>query len=270
MTATWALAVWVVSQPVANVYVKPSRQASVATQVIYGMTVTESRRQGSWLEVRTEDNYPGWMERKALRHRASAYARHGRLARIDALAAHLYAEPDVTRRAPLLTVPFETRLEVIGERAEEEGRWLEVRLVDGAKAWLQRGDTTEDDTPLPVTQLADFARRFLGLPYTWGGTSSFGYDCSGFTQMICRRRGIAIPRDSRPQAAALPAISKEELAPGDLVFFGKTPDRITHTGIYLGNGEFIHATAWKYPRIQISRLDEPHWAELLVACRRPK
>jgi len=102
--------------------------------------------------------------------------------------------------------------------------------------------------------------------------STFGFDCSGFTQMLCRRRGIAIPRDAAPQAAweGMVPVERDRLEPGDLVFFGESPQQITHTGMYIGDGEFIHATAWQRPVVQVSRLDDPHWSQLLVACRRPR
>ena len=117
-----------------------------------------------------------------------------------------------------------------------------------------------------------FRSRFLGLPYTWGGTSSFGYDCSGFTQMLCRRLGARIPRDADVQAAwpGVVPVKREDLAPGDLLFFGSAADHITHTGMYIGDGKFINATTWVHPVVQICDLGDPHWAHLLVACRRLK
>ena len=61
-----------------------------------------------------------------------------------------------------------------------------------------------------------------------------------------------------------------KLRPGDLLFFGEAPDEISHTGMYIGDGEFVHATAHGTPAVQISRIDEPYWDELLVGARRPK
>jgi cell wall-associated NlpC family hydrolase len=64
-------------------------------------------------------------------------------------------------------------------------------------------------------------------------------------------------------------VEKEDLQPGDLVYFGKAPEKkITHTGMYIGGGEFIHATAHEKPVVQISRLDDPHWTEVYAAARR--
>jgi hypothetical protein len=180
-------------------------------------------------------------------------------------------EPNVTKRRPLLTVPFETRLEVIAE-PQDNWRWLEVRLPDDRSGWLQRGDVSFESQPLSVDAAIELSRRFLGLPYTWGGTSTFGYDCSGFTQMLCRRRGTLMPRDADLQASwqGVVPVKREDLKPGDLLFFGSAADHITHTGLYIGEGKFINATTWIRPVVQICDLSDPHWTRLLVACRRLK
>jgi cell wall-associated NlpC family hydrolase len=112
----------------------------------------------------------------------------------------------------------------------------------------------------------------MGVTYTWGGTSSFGYDCSGFMQMLMRERGVIMPRDADIQAAwsGLAPVKREELKPGDLLYFGSSPAKISHTGMYIGNGEFIHDTTHDHPMVQISRLDDQPWTKILVACRRAK
>jgi len=199
------------------------------------------------------------------------YAARGRVAEVESLFAHVYREASVTRHAPLLTIPFESRLEVIAEPADTP-LWLEVRLPDDRPGWIQSGDTTFDAKPLTVPEMLALSKRFLGLPYTWGGTSSFGYDCSGFTQMLCRRRGIHMPRDAQPQAdwSGMMPVERKELAPGDLLYFGSSAKKITHTGIYLGDGKFINATTYQTPMVRIDELNEDHWTRLLVAMRRPK
>jgi cell wall-associated NlpC family hydrolase len=190
---------------------------------------------------------------------------------VSSLFAHVYRDADVTRHQPLVTVPFETRLEVAAEPAGND-RWLEVRLPDDRSGWVQRGDVAFDAKPLSIDETIALAKRFLGLPYTWGGTSSFGYDCSGFMQMLCRRRGILMPRDAGPQArwSGVVLVERTALRPGDLLYFGRSAEKITHTGMYIGDGRLIHATTHQHPVVQISDLAEAHWTELLVACRRPR
>ena len=259
----------VVLQPVANMYSKPSEDADVVSQAIYGANVSVREQQEGWAHIRTADDYTGWTPLTALRP-GPRYAAKGRVAEVQGLFAHVYREPDVTRHAPLLTVPFETHFEVVAEL--DNRRWLQVRLPDDRSGWLQSGDAAFDAKPLTIPEMLDLSRRFLGLPYTWGGTSSFGYDCSGFVQMLERRRGVDMPRDAQPQAdwsGVIPAELKD-LVPGDLLYFGSSPKHITHTGVYLGAGKFISATTHETPMVRIDDVNDPHWSTLLVAARRVK
>jgi len=265
----------VVVNPVANMYSAPTEESAVVSQAIYGTNVVMEEEKQGWAKVRTADDYTGWMPLASLRPLVSSeapYASVGRVAQVESLFANLYREPDVTKHQPLLTVPFETQLEAVSEQGDEEGGWLAVRLPDGRSAWVQRGDITFDAKPLSIAQAIALSQRFLGLPYMWGGTSSFGYDCSGFVQMLVRRRGVIMPRDADLQAnwiGALP-VKRKKLKPGDLLFFGESAEKVTHTGMYIGRGKFVHATTHGHPVIQISKLSNQPWRKLLVACRRVK
>ncbi len=92
-------------------------------------------------------------------------------------------------------------------------------------------------------ELVKTARRFIGIPYRWGGTTAEdGFDCSGLTMVSYRLNGLNLPRVSRSQFNAGKWVSKAELRPGDLVFFAtKGGTRVTHVGMYVGEGNFIHA-----------------------------
>ena len=90
------------------------------------------------------------------------------------------------------------------------------------------------------------AKKFLGVPYVWGATGPSKFDCSGFTQWVYRDSGINIPRVSRDQARVGEFVEYDNLQRGDMVFFNTTKKRtgkVTHVGIYLGNGNFIHASS---------------------------
>jgi gamma-D-glutamyl-L-lysine dipeptidyl-peptidase len=256
----------VVLQPVANMYAKPSEDASVVSQAIYGANVGIIEQQEGWARIQTADTYTGWVPVGQLLP-GKSYATAGRVGEVRSLFAHLYREDSVTKHAPLLTVPFEARLEVVSDK----DRWAEVKLPDGRMAWVQTGDIAFDPKPMSIPEMLDFSKRFLGLPYTWGGSSSYGYDCSGFMQMLERQRGILMPRDAQPQAdwTGVEPVQRKDLQPGDLLYFGKSATHITHTGMYLGNDRFINATTYKTPMVRIDDLSEPHWTQLLVAMRRP-
>ena len=85
----------------------------------------------------------------------------------------------------------------------------------------------------------------MGFPYLWGASSSKAVDCSGFSKLAFYSQGIILSRDASQQAKYGELIdfsNINNLQPGDLLFFGRTAQRVTHVGIYIGNGEFIHAT----------------------------
>ena len=90
--------------------------------------------------------------------------------------------------------------------------------------------------------------------------------------MLVRSRGINMPRDADLQAAwaGVEAVDRKDLRPGDLLFFGSAADKITHTAMYIGDGQIIQSTTHDHPVVQISRLDDEPWTRLLVACKRVK
>lgn len=116
-----------------------------------------------------------------------------------------------------------------------------------------RGVTAAEQAPAAGQPLAspsgsavDVARRYLGVPYVFGGTNpAVGLDCSGLVQLVFRQLGVALPRTAQQQYAATAHLTAEQLQPGDLVFFARTYDDphdwVTHVGIYIGNGQQINA-----------------------------
>jgi len=265
----------VVIIPVANMYSSANEDVDVVSQAIYGSTLQLLQETPGWAKVQTTDQYTGWVPLRDLRQLESgesSYAAAGRVVQVSSLSANLYRETDVTLHRPVLRVPFETRLEVISQTQSDGDGWLQVRLPDQTTAWVLAGDVDLAPHKLSIEESIELGRRFLGLTYVWGGRSSFGYDCSGFTQMLVRSRGVIMPRDADLQAAwtGVVTVDRKKLRAGDLLFFGSDRDHITHTGMFIGHGQFIHDTTYGHPGVQISRLGDQPWTHLLVACRRIK
>lgn len=106
------------------------------------------------------------------------------------------------------------------------------------------------------------AEQYLGVPYVYGGASPSGFDCSGFTMYVYQQYGYSLPHGATPQLNYGSAVSKSELQPGDLVFFtgtSSTTSAASHVGIYIGDGQFIHASSGTGYCVKISSLNENYY-----------
>lgn len=272
----------VVTRPVENMYGAGTEASDVVSQAVIGTNVKilESRidAQGrGWYRVETPDTYEGWMPASSLRTYApeeKAYASAGSVIDVTSLLAFIYAENDVTVRKPLAFAPIGAVLELSGTCGE---RWCEVVLPCGARGWIQKGDGDVHPAGfarplLSAAETIDLAKRFLGLPYLWGGTTPLGIDCSGFVQLVYKLSGIVILRDADIQfgKSGLRDVAPGAEDQGDLIFFGKSTEKITHVGMMISRVEFIHATTHARPIVQISRLSDPYWRKLFRGSKRPR
>jgi cell wall-associated NlpC family hydrolase len=116
-------------------------------------------------------------------------------------------------------------------------------------------------------QLTQSALRFLGTPYVFGGTSTSGFDCSGYVQHVFGMLGISIPRTADAQYDAGHVIpgGRVGMRQGDLVFFQTYEPGVSHVGIYLGGGKFVHASSHG---VMVSKLSDSYWANRYVGARR--
>ncbi len=248
---TDATPVAIVNRAVANVLRAPQFLAECMTQARLGEVVRILDEQGDWARVQLEaDGYIGWM-RAGMLQRCDAHAwREYRAARNVIVWGELVPGFDDAARTRIAgKLPFAITLPQIDQRDDAAA----VRLPDGRVWWVTQ------DALLPLAQrprpdaagvaaTLERMRRFVGVPYFWGGRTPFGFDCSGFAQTFWEFMGVPIPRDSDQQFRAGAAVAGVA-APGDLLFFGEPSElsarneRITHVAVSLGGEAFIHANA---------------------------
>ena len=123
-------------------------------------------------------------------------------------------------------------------RQAEEARHAELARKNAQAAGVSDAVVTSGSGT--GQSIVNTAMQYLGVPYVWGGTSPSGFDCSGLVQYVCKKNGISVARVAADQRNCGTYVSRENLRPGDLVFFAKGGS-IHHVGIYVGNGNMIHA-----------------------------
>jgi len=175
VTATFAKTnVEVVVVPVANMYSGPTDKSAVVSQAIYGSNVTLLVAHGEWSRIQTSDHYKGWVPSRHIRIvlTGDGYATSGPTVQVESLFANVYSEPDVTRHKPVITIPFETKLEVMQDpnaaggpktnsKQSTEG-WLQVRLPGKTNAWIQASDVASDPKPLRLRSRSNSRSDFSG------------------------------------------------------------------------------------------------------------
>ena len=115
--------------------------------------------------------------------------------------------------------------------------------------------------------IIDTAKKYLNVPYVWGGETPEGFDCSGFTQYVMKQNGITIPRTAAEQFASGLPVDKSDLKAGDLVFFTTYKAGASHVGFYIANNQFIQASS-SAAKVTISSLDEAYYTEHYIGARR--
>jgi gamma-D-glutamyl-L-lysine dipeptidyl-peptidase len=269
----------VVLSAVENMYSAADADKDVVSQALLGQVVTVLESRDGFARIETPDRYSGWVASRSLFEYPDAaaprYAARGEVAEVVALMANLYRDPDVTTARPKAQGPLGARLEVVRPAEDAQKRWVLVRLPTGENAFVQSGDVRVADAAGmrargSEADLVATARRFAGVPYLWGGMSVRGVDCSGLTSRVYAVNGVDLRRDADmqfddPRASQ---VERADLRPGDLVFFGQK--KITHVGMYVGDGRFINATTHTRPDVHEESLDDPYWVALYRGARRPQ
>jgi len=246
----------IISVSVANMRAKPSHQSELVNQVLLGSAVKILKRSGYWYLIQTEppENYIGWIEEGGLaikdKTEFESWQSKKKIIFTDYFG-FVYSQKD-KNSTPVSDLALGNLLTV----ENEDKNWFFVTLPDGRKGYVEKSKAMNYDewkrkVNFNEVNLINTAKKFVGFPYLWGGTSVRGFDCSGFTKIVFKLNGFELPRDADQQAQLgveiNPGENFENLKPGDLLFFGQKaengkPEKITHVGIYIGNKEFIHCS----------------------------
>jgi len=140
--------------------------------------------------------------------------------------------------------------------------------IEEKKEEIEEIKASEDLAQMSITErLLLFAKKMLHLPYRFGGNSFSGLDCSFFVKKVYSMVGIDLPRSAREQFAMGVPVKKEELQPGDLVFFRTYAKFPSHVGIYLGDNLFIHAST-RSKKVTIDSLEAPYYLSRFIGAKR--
>jgi len=251
----------VITISVADARMDANFSAEMGTQLLLGMPVEIVQHKG-WWQIKTPEGYLAWIETGAfVRMDKEAFNQWISAKKVIFTADYgsAFEAPDGKHRVSDLVSSNLLKWE------GENKKYFYVSFPDGRKAYVLKTqarlyDQWKSSLRLSEKSIVETALTLKGIPYTWGGTSVKGMDCSGFTKTVFLKNGIILKRDAWQQAqTGIPVdISKgyDNLRPGDLMFFGKkatdnTAEKIRHVAIYIGNNEFIQASGY----IRISSLD---------------
>ena len=243
---------WALSS-VVDVRREPEHSSELLTQAIMGETMTRLDARGDWYLVMLDDGYHGWVRSWNVgefpKETAVSYGERAG-AMVGASVAYVLAEPRAGS-IPVSDITAGSRI-VTGEAAEG---YTCVELPGGRSGFLETGSLEDLPAGKPAREtVLERARRFLGIPYIWGGTSAKGFDCSGLVKRVFRMEGIETQRDADQQSATGSPVEEAgllEIPEGALLFFGEG-GRVTHVTVSLGAGRFIHS----YGDVRINSLLE--------------
>lgn len=258
----------------------PDYESPLETQALMGTIVEIIGEESYWRQVVTPEPYTAWCTNLGLVEMTAEQINEYKAAPKYICAVQhsgVYETPSVKSRR-LSDLSMGNLLRIVYKEGKKvkpsvKKKWAEVMLPDGRKGWTPAADLKPfaewaGKQKLTAENIVSTAMQFEGTPYLWGGASSKGLDCSGLVRLTFMMNGHLLPRNASQQVnhgreiimecdhSITPDSDKlyqemltrtKHLQPGDLVFFGSpetfwSKEKITHVGIYIGNGRIIHAS----------------------------
>lgn len=239
---------------------QPDYESPLETQELMGTVVEIVGEKSYWREVVTPQPYRAWCTDQGIvemnQEELEAYMTAPKVMFMQ-LYGHIYTKPSL-KSATLCDLVGGDIMRFAGRK----GRWTKVMLPSGKTGYVPSKELKEhkgfmsiamgegnSETISPETTEAIIAEaeKLVGVPYLWGGMSAKGVDCSGLVRISHIMNGILLPRNASQQIKCGDRVELDQLQRGDLVFFGtpatdEKPMRVTHVGIYLGDGRIIHSS----------------------------
>ncbi|MDZ7330866.1 MAG: C40 family peptidase [candidate division KSB1 bacterium] len=236
---------------VAQLRRQPDEAHEIVDQAMMGSEVRILKiEKRYWAFCQLDDQYLGWMTISSLVTGDWQLIERWRQAEkliVTANYGQIWEKPS---DKSVRSVSDVVRGNLLIQRGKKRG-WYHVELPDGRSGYIRASLATPAKSFFnaiknrSVNDVITTAYQFIGLPYLWGGRSTKGFDCSGFTQTVFKLNGIDLPRDANMQVKVGEPVALDDslahLRPGDLLFFGKDIDHIIHVGMYIGDSQFIHS-----------------------------
>ncbi len=252
----------IVNISVANLRSNAKHSAELATQATLGTPVKVLKKEGGWYYIQTPDKYLSWVDDGGIQLMNDDEFKKWQSAEkiiYTKTYGHSYTQENTDAIVSDLVAGG------VIETVSSSDAFYEVKYPDGRKAFVSKNDAENynewiDRMNPTIDDLVTTSKQLMGVPYLWGGTSTKGMDCSGFTKTIYFLNGMVIPRDASQQVHTGKSIDSvqefDNLEKGDLLFFGRkatdsTAERVVHVGMWIGNNEFIHASNM----VRISSMD---------------
>ncbi|MCC6549268.1 MAG: C40 family peptidase [Ignavibacteriaceae bacterium] len=254
----------VVCISVANHRTDPKHSAEMATQSLMGTVVKVWKKRGEWYLVQTPDNYLGWVDDDGIQLMNQKKVNDWLASqRVIVTVPYALLRADADEKSPVVS---DLTAGNILKKKGVKGNYFLLETPDGREGYLamSNSDLFEEwvnGAELNAENILNSASEFMGYPYLWGGTSTKGVDCSGFTKSVYFMNGLITPRDASQQVYSGELVDTKDgfskLEPGDLLFFGfkatdSTRERVTHVGIYIGDDDFIHSSG----KVKINSLNK--------------
>lgn len=203
-----------------------SDSSEIVTQLLFGEGLIILERKNQWVRIQCyHDKYEGWMDEK-------------QMMACEDETFHLWRKMS-SRRIQEHVLAFHTNE---GPYHLYRGSLVPEDYFNGFELGSIKYQALQKDLSLQRNQsIVEIAQMYLNTPYLWGGRSSNGIDCSGYTQMVFAFIGIHLPRDASQQVELGKKIEFKEIQAGDLAFFSNPAGKVVHVGILTGQGTILHA-----------------------------